>query len=361
MNILLVWLDGQAPSPRSLLLSPEGSVLARDLALPLAADHPRDFAAWLLVPGDRVHASWHPIRASHPLQARAAAQVALADGLATPPEQVHVALGADDGGDRLVAVCDRSLMQDWLQRATALGLSPAGILPDHLAIPAPESGARVIADGGDWIVRGPALSFRGEQALARQLLQDTPLDPLAGAEAERAIIAGTRAPAINLMQFEFAPAATERRTGWRRHLWLAALLLASPLILMAVEALRYQQAATELQAADAERIDRQLPGRPASMAAEHWLADALGRATHGATLASMLERLAAEARGASLQVLHFDAEGVLTATFDHADPAAIDALAGRLAAAGWQAQVASSRPQDGQLRSELVVRAGDAP
>lgn len=368
MNTLLVWLD---PAPgialRLLRLDGDGRLLSSQS---LPADAPvavePGTRVWLLVPGQWVRSDWLPLPDSHPAQMRAAAALQLQEQLAAPLTDTHIALATHaDGEHRLVASCSSTRLQDWLARARALGLHPDGVLPDALALPLPETDAAsetvmLATLGGHLLARGRHLAIRGRDALVTPFLEGRPHHALASEDAiDAAIASGMRDPAINLMQFEFAATHGRRGRGWRLHLWLAAALLLSPLLLKGVDTLQYRQATQGLQAQDQARIDQALPGRPGSYAPQPWLRHHLQQARLGALLPTLLKHLddaLSRAGDTRAEVLHFDAEGQLTATLDHLGPSELQQVIAHLQAAGLQAEAVGSRPEGARLRSEILVR-----
>ena len=334
--------------------------------LPAGTAPPAATRTWAIVPGNTVRVLWKRLPAHNPVQALAAARAMLADDLAEAPESLHIAIGPGDADAlRPLAVVAPERMRGWLAQLEALGVRADGMIPDCLALPLPE-GTRVVAEWQDeWLVRDAGLAFRAAPALARQLLGPDARPGLDPEAAHAAMVAGLTRPALNLLQYGFAPAEL-RATPSRGRLMavLSLLLLASPLVLLLAEGLRYRHAATRLQAADQARIDRHLPGRPASLNAQAWLQQAADRQQRGAQLPSGLARLSAAIMASAathLEVLHVDAAGMITATVLHPDDAGLAELLARLHAAGVAAESAGTRPDGAGLRSELVIQPEAAP
>lgn len=236
------------PSP-CLLLDARGDILARRALLPGTPPDPLAPATVVAVPGEHVRTLWLDVPLRNPEQARAAARVQL-DGELAADAACHLALGAPEAdGARIVAVVDQAVMQAWVDQAAALGLATAALLPDHLLLPlntdpAPWAGtldARIV-------VRGPRLAFTAEPALAEAVLADLPPAPVADAEPTLELIArGALQPALDLRQGGFAVRGATTGTARRRLRVLAALLVASPLLLTAAGALRHELSARRLQ------------------------------------------------------------------------------------------------------------------
>ncbi|MDH5824138.1 type II secretion system protein GspL [Luteimonas sp. RD2P54] len=372
-HVVLLPQDPAAPALR-LDVGDDGRVLART-RLYAGGETPPDAAATqgrtvLVVPGTQAPALWLELPARNPVQALAAARALVAERLAVGGESLHVAV-AEAGGDeapRPVVAVERALMAGWLERAAALGMSPDALVPDHLALAAPEGDEVVVVEAGDErIVRGRGLAFRSESALAALILEGRPQRSVgAGPAAEAILAAGARRPGLDLLQGEFARAAVRAGggPGPRRAVALAALLALSPLLLWGAEAARYTLAARALEAQAAARADAALPevsaGESPLAAVRAALRQARARDgfAHPATaLFAAVPRL----EDARLDRLSYAEDGVLRATLSHARPDALDALGDTLLAEGLTLQRAGTRRADGRLHSELEILPEQAP
>ena len=367
MNTRLVWLhDSPRNGHLSVLLGPEGEVLARETLHPAPEpDAPAAPAAaervWAIVPGTDVRILWLPMSVRNPVQAQAAARVLAADELAEPVERLHIAIGTDSlAAERLVAVTAPERMHGWLTQMQALGLHADGMIPDCLALPAPDEGTLVAEWEGDWLVRASQLAFRAAPGLGRHLVDAARSHFLRDAEAvEAAIRDGMATPAVNLLQYDFAPRSLAPGQPSRRLLWrLLAALQLSPLALLLVDALRYQRAVEQLQQGDAARIDRALPGRPGSLNAQAWLRQVAGQQRQAYGMSGTLSRISSAVMAtpdSHLQALHVDADGLATATVLHPDEAALQAMLARLQSGGDAARGEATRPDGAILRTEIVL------
>ncbi|WP_187775821.1 type II secretion system protein GspL [Luteimonas suaedae] len=371
--IVLLPQDPKAPALR-LSVDDDGRVLARErlrtgatAAQPAAATQTRTV---LVVPGTQAPALWLELPARNPVQALAAARALIAERLAGSGEALHIAIAAAAGDEarRPVVTVERALMTQWLERAAALGITVDALVPDHLALPAPEDdGVVVVADGDERIVRGPRLAFRSEAALAALVLEGRAQQVVeAGPQAEALLAAGARQPAIDLLQYDFArtPAQPRGARAWRRAAVLAALLALSPLLLWGAEALRYTLAARALEAEAAAMVDAALPGRapaqPPLAAARAALRQAQARDGF-AHAASALFAAVPRIEGAQLDRLSYGEDGALRATLSHARADELDVLRDALAGAGLALQPAGTRRADGRLHSELDILPEPAP
>lgn len=367
MSLRLLLLSAQPQQPSQCLhVDDAGRILERTWLMPGAP--PTAFATaatrtLLAVPGTDARALWLDLPAHSPAQALAAARLMLQDRVARD-DDLHLAIAPRQGdAPRLVVVVARALMRHWLARAADLGATVDAAIPEYLLLPATDDDAVRVVDGdGRWSVRGRRLAFSAEPALAEQVLAGRPWITVTAAEHERLSAAAALAPDIDLLQGEFAPAPSRRRTATpdRRTFWLALALLASPLLLTAAQALRYELAARGLESraaamartvlpADADATPEALRSRLHAMQAP----EAFAAATRA------LFAAVARTPGAHLQTLDYRREDALRATLVHATPAQLETLRAALAADGWRLVEGDSvAAGDGGLRTELLLEPG---
>lgn len=362
--IRLILLPPRADAPVTcLLLDATGGVLEQR-RLPAGASAPPavGLRCVLAVPGEQVRTTRLQLPLRNPMQARAAALLQL-DGELAAEQEPHIALGAlEDDGHRLAAVVDEMQMRAWLARAAALGLAPDVVLPDHLLLPALADGepASVAALDGRVLVRGPRFAFSAEAALADAVLGTQPRQAMrTGDDALGLLARGAVRPPLDLCQYAFArhPDAEGRRK--RRLRVLAALLLASPLLLVAAEALRLEasrylllQRARALAAEVADPAQARIDPVAASDAR---LAQQRGDDGFNAMFAALLRAVQAQP-GMRIEALDY-APGRLRAQLAHADAASLQAVNDALQATGLRSATdAGERGTDG-LRSRLTLEA----
>lgn len=359
----LVLLPPQADAPvHCLTVDPNGRVLehlrlADGAPLPAAAAGSR---CVLAVPGEHVRTLSLQLPLRNPLQARAAALLRLEGELAGEGEP-HLALGPVDAeGHRLAVVVDASQMRAWLTRAATLGLEPDLVVPDHLLLPPVAEGEPVAVAALDErvLVRDPRGGFSAEATLAEAVLGPRPRQsPWSGAQAWEVLARGALHPPLDLRQYAFAQRTDDQASPWRRLRWMAALLIASPLLLVAAEALRLEasrhllvQRARALAADVATPTQAQIDPVAASDAR---LAELRGSDGFGGLLAALLHALQAQP-GVRIEALDY-APGRLRAQLAHADAARLQAVQDTLQSAGMRAAAdAGERTADG-LRTRLTV------
>lgn len=260
-HIHLLLLPGDdTMSPTLLSLAEDGRILARGLR-PAATNA----SVALAVPGEDCRVLRMRLPARSLLQARAAARLMLREQLVDDAETLHVAVGppmAD--AHRLVVVVSTERMRHWLGRAHALGFQAGAMIPTPLLLGHPAGNAVRTADhGGLRLACAEDLCFAAEPELADQLLAGRTIEHVD--DAETALARCAVAPVIDLLQGAFAP-VPERREGWpawRRAALLAGILLLSPLLLLATEALRDHFAARRAESQASVLARTVLPALPA--------------------------------------------------------------------------------------------------
>lgn len=356
-----------------LQVDAEGWILARetittDGASTVAAGH--DAARQVLaVPGSDCLALWLRLPARNPVQALAAARVLVEGHVAASAGALHLAIAAPSAADeeRLVVAVEPARMQDWLDRAAALGMTPDVVVPMPLLLPEPDAtdGADDVVAGnfdGQALVRGAQLAFAGEPGLAAHVIGERTVRTLDHAATEAALAAGALSPPIDLLQYEFARTAPRREgwPAWRRAAILAGVLAATPLVLLAAQVLQYELSACDLQAqarAQARTVLPQLADEadplPAIRAQLSGLqaGDRFGHAV-GALLSAV-----ASSKGAELDALAY-ADGIVQATLVVDAPARLEHVRAALAAAGLEMTATGSQGAGGRLRHDITIGPG---
>lgn len=367
-RMLLLPADPRAPA-RCVHLDDSGRVLAQATLVTDAPAQPAPFPAAtrtvLVVPGAEVRTLWLEIAAHSQAQALAAARVLVAEGLAMPGD-LHVAVAAAAvGGMRAVAVVERALLRGWLAHAAALGLAADSALPEQLLLPPPpdagDGDAVRVFDAGDrWLVRGAGFAFSAEPDLAAQVLADRPFSNVGSDEFDRAW-SRARAPEVELLQGDFTPASARSAAGAggkRRLAWLAAALLASPLLLVAAQALRLELAARGFESRAAATLQAALPAAAAGSATPETLsarlADAQAPQAFAAASGALFAAVAARP-GARLESLDYHRGDSLRATLFHPAAGDLEALRAALAAEGWRLLDQGSVEDAGGLVTDLAL------
>ena len=364
MNPRILFLPADPAAAATLLdVDDGGRVLSRATLRPgdIAAPTPTPTHTVLVVPGEAVRIDQLDLAAHSEAQARAAAQALLATRLARPGT-LHVALDAGTAGTlRTVAAMEPGLLRDWIARASAFGLKPDAAVPEQLLLPMPddESDAAVrVLDAGDrWLVRGDGLAFAAAPALAVRVIGERPRIAVEG--GMDAMATQALRPAVDLLQGDFLPASRRARPAGRRRLaWLAAALLASPLLLLAAQALRLELAARALDSRAEALVRDALPGAgPAGTGPDTLAAhlQAIREPRAFAAASGALFAAVAGRPGTHLLELEYQRGDRLRAVGVHASADDIEALRAALAADGWRlVEGGSSETPDG-LRTGLAL------
>ncbi|NJC49332.1 UNVERIFIED_ORG: general secretion pathway protein L [Xanthomonas campestris] len=355
-TLLLLPADATAQAI-AVRVDAHGQVLSQRVA---SAPYEPSARTVLVVPGVDVHLRWLSLPGRSIAQSVAAARLQMAEHLAVETLALHVVIAerSEADGTRLVAAVDGATMQQWLARATQLGVVPDAVVPDCLLLePGADAAVAVVDWDGRWLIRGAGLACSLEPEAARMLLGErAPAQPPAHdtAHAIACLARGaTRAP-INLLQHAFAarPAAQHTVTT-RRLAALAALVLLSPLVLLLAQTLRYEigarllqsRAAAQLGVRDAAAVPAALQARRHTGAAADRLAMQLG------DLFAAVDAMPA----AELDQIDYHATQPLRGTLLHADGASLQQLSTRLAGQGWQLQPGSSQGEDDRLRTPFVL------
>lgn len=344
-HLVLLALDPAEPCV-CLVLDDEGRILEHRMLATASAVAAPDTRVVVAVPGEQVRTPIIDLPLRRLDQARTAALLAL-DGEYAGDAPPHLALGEPDAdGQRLACIASPGHMDAWLGQCASLGLSPDVLIPDYLLLPAATGTDEciVLALGDRRVVRGPGLAFSAEAAVADLVLAARHRAPeLVGTDALALLAKGAIDPALDLQQGAYARRRAddpEARRGRRLHT-LALLLLASPLILVALEAgrleisghllqQRSQALAVELAGPGAARLD------PVA-AVDASLARSQGRGGfHGLTTA-LLQSVQAQP-GVRLDAIEFDGRE-LKAELAHSDSGAARAVAEALQARGITASL----------------------
>lgn len=324
----------------------------------------------LAVPGSDCRALWLRLPARNPVQALAAARALVADSVVVPTGSLHLAIAPLPLPDRerLVVAVEPARMRGWLERAATLGMSPDAVVPMPLllATPGPAGGdagadAEVVVGAFEdqWLVHGTQLAFAGEPSLAEHIVGERARRHLDAAATETALAAGALSPPIDLLQYAFATAPPRREgwPAWRRAAILAGAAAASPLLLLAAQALQHELAARDLQARAHARALDALPGLAADAdplpAVRARLAGLQAGDRFARTTGALLSAVAA-VDGAELDALGY-ADGSVNATLVLAASDGLERIRGALAAAGLDMRETGTANANGRVRHDITI------
>ena len=351
-HLLLLTAAGDLDA--TLALDAQGRILPVPAPAPAGASVPRTVVA---VPGECVRTLFLDLPLRNPAQARDAARLSLQGELAGD-DDVHLALGPlDVSGKRVVVVVADQLMRNWLQRLQAQGIVADAILPDHLLLPE-QTPACLVSLRDRLLVRSPGQAFTAETALAEAVLASHAHAPAVIGDAALALLAhGALQPLLDLQQgTHVRPTADSARSSRRMRL-LAALLLVSPLQLVAADALRHELSALRLRerarSLAASVADPALAARDPLAAVEAQLGRLRGSAGFHGLATPLLEKVQASPGVRIERLTHADAR--LHAELAGADATAAAALREALQGAGISATLENAGTKAGEPRIGVIL------
>lgn len=359
-RLVLLSPSSDQPSP-VLIVDGMGTIVGRGaltLGSPSTAFKGRTV---LIVPGTDVVTRWLQLEDGPKARQAQAAAVLLKDQISASRDDVHIALGEpEDDGVRAVSVVDRALMQDFLDQAVSLNISPDVVVPDHLLVTPPDDGVLAAVLGDIVAVRGERVAFSAEAELASMLIgsrRQTTVGHLPAIEAMFAS-ASTR-PLMNLLQQEFAAGAQGRSkwNGYRRAAALAAVAALSPLAIWAAEIARNEAAARSLEAR-AEATARTAIGNARSSdpigELRGRVAELRANEDFMQTTAALFEAIS-RAQAVELENLSYLQDGVMRATLIHDAAADVSGLRGTLEQSGITLDEDAAQERHGRMVTTVTL------
>lgn len=294
-----------------------------------------------------------------PAQARAAAQLALAEKCLLPADQLHISCGTqgEDSPARTIALVSRIQMQAWIE-----AFDPDVIVPAPLLLPQSDEGYVRAILGDEVILRGIETGFAEDEILAPLLTRDAPVITLERDVLEAAVIAAAANPPINLRDGEFA-----RRRQWRldphwvkRTAWIAAALLIVTLLIPLTQIVRLSWASDTLEETSASLAQAALGEAVAPEAAvgalDARLAALRGGGAGFTKTAAAASRAIEATANVELTAMTFDLDGTLRLTLRATTADEIATVQARMRAAGLDVTSGPVNPSQGQPIVETQVR-----
>lgn len=295
-----------------------------------------------------------------PAQARAAAQLALAEKSLLPANELHIACGAQaaNASTRSIALVSRAQMQAWVE-----AFDPDVIVPSPLLLPYPDEGYVRATLGDEVVLRSGAMGFAEDPALTPLITGDAPVTTLERDALEAAIIAATTNPPINLREGEFA-----RRREWRldplwtkRTAWIAAALLLVTILIPLTQIARLSWASATLEETSASLAQAALGGEAVAPEAAVAALDARLTGLRGGG-AGFVKTAAAASRAieatanVELTAMNFNPDGTLGLTLRATAADEIARVQARMRAAGLDVSSGPINPSQSQPIVETEVR-----
>lgn len=358
-RLILLPADPAEPAPW-LTVDAAGHVLERGLA---SVESPLTGPALptvAVVPGAGVLVRWVPLDAGAPAQQRAAALWRLRESLATPIERLRLVAGPIEAdGLACVAVVGDARLSGWVDWLTAMGAPPDVLIPDSLAVAAPddESVVSAVGFGADVALRGFRFAATVDPELAEAVADPRRIAPVdAAATIEAMLVAAALAPPLNLMD-ALQRARPAAGPGWQVAAVLAAAVLASPVLIDVALAARDDMAASTMRRqaeALSVRVFPDLAGAPEPLPAARQRLEAVppgGAAVAAAVLFAAVESVA----DAEIDAFSADAEAGVRATISYPAYQDMDAMKASAAAAGFTLTDASTLDEGGRVVSDVVL------
>lgn len=353
---LLMLSDRPGRGPREWRLHPDGSDMD---AVPQGARCQRVLA----VPGTELSLHRLALPAASMAQARAAALLQLQGRLATPTDQVTMAV-AGDGATSWVAVFAHDRITDWLARAAGAGFVPDRIVPDCLLLPEPagDKQVHVTVDDGYWRVRGLDFAFSTEAPLAQLQLdaRSHQVVELAADALQHNLFDAATRPAVDLMTAAGHSSGPASGPGpsVRRLCLLAALVLVSPLLIWACQGLWHDAAAKRLQARNEQSLGAVVPdavGGGSPLARARAAEARLSEPDRFARLVAPLLDALGQVPGMRLTQLTLGGDGVVEARVRHDASVPVDVLRDALSSRGIELAEVDSAPSESMQLTRILL------
>lgn len=234
-----------------------GAIAARGDGVPTDLD---GLPHIVIVSGEHVALHWAVLPDRSAAQSVAAARATLADAVASPIGDLHVAVGREgDSADRPIALVDARWMQAWLDELAAHSIDADAIIPGPMLLPRPVEGFVKADLGIETVVRGAAIGFVDEPKLTGLVTGGIEPAMLDVDALEEAILQAVATPPLNLRQGAFAPRRPGVGVDWgqiKRLGWLAMTAILLTVGITLVDILRNNLGADSLDR-QAESLARQ--------------------------------------------------------------------------------------------------------
>lgn len=360
MTLIRLLMLPSEPYARPELLEANGAAVSRRVLEPgesLAEDGP----VALIVPGAEAVARWMDLPVGSPAQARSAAAFRVEDEVALGGADLHIAVGAADSlGRTLVVWAARERLQAWLDVALSHGVTPQAVIPDYLLLPEGEEGQPVVAPFGQHVaVREPGRAFNADPELAALLIGERPHLYISADDLDPWLLAGARAPLINLLQGRFATRDGAARRDLKRPALLAAAVLISPLVLLAAQIIHDNMSASRMEKQAAILAVSLVPQASRYEDAGGYALSRL-RTTQGGRgfgeLSASYLTVIQSAPGVTLDTLVYGDEGAIRSAISYANYSDVDQLRNAAKRVGLELTEQSTVSEAGRISSDLLVR-----
>ena len=347
----------------------------------------------VLVPAEAVLLTETPAVSRQRAQLAKAVPFALEERLASPVEDLHFALPALSAAQVLpVAVVARATLRGWIAQLAEHGIRPDALIPESLALPVVDDATTIVIDGERALIRSGAtqasvcataqleawLSALGPQPAALEVHDFRNAAPLPLAararryqERQRDLLAFfaahlRSAPALNLLQGEFAPAHRQvpAQKLWRLAAMLAAAAVASGLLYSVGDWLKLSAESSRLDASMREVLHASFPkfdrvaGDPSQlMSSEVARLKGAGEASGALRVLGQVAPVLGSNTRVVLRGLEYH-NATLELVLRAPDVQTLDLVREQLAGlGGLKAEVTSANPSDGLVEGRVRITA----
>ncbi|KTT73629.1 type II secretion system protein GspL [Sphingomonas endophytica] len=316
-----------------------------------------------VAPADAVTLHWAALPARSAAQAVAAARVVVSDATAEPAHDLHVAVGQERDGERVIAVVAPARMAGWLAALAQRGIDPAALVPAPLLLPEPEEGYWRGDLPGQKVVRGRTTGWADEPVLTDLVTRGEAPRALDADALRTAAVAAIAEPALDLRQGAFARRRRRAAIDWglmRRLAVLAGLILLATLAIDVVRIMRYSFGADAIEQRAATIARQGLPrgtgdGDATRMLAER-VAQLRGPGQGFTRTAAAVYAIVEAVPETEVTALQFEPNGALRVSLSLAGEAQANTVKSRLAAAGFAVESSVFQQSAGRLTGDMTVR-----
>lgn len=290
-----------------------------------------------------------------PAQALAAAR--LDAGEVSLGTERHVAVA--EAGDHY-AMTDKAKMREWLSRLAEHDIIPSAIIPAPSLLPVPETGFVRGILHGETVLRSAQTALEDDGAVSLLVVGDSAVRTLDALELERAIAAAIAAPALDLLQGDFAPRTDWSASAgyWRRMAIFAGIAAVLTLAVPLAQWTRLSMATSSLDAQGAAIAAKALGEVSASEDAidrlQDQLADQRGGGAGFLPTLGVVTAAMESMPNVELSALSFDPDGTLRATLRAGRQAEIEIVRRAIETRGFS--VTQGMPGNGQGRAEIELQ-----
>ncbi|MEP2103699.1 MAG: hypothetical protein ABJP02_16330 [Parasphingorhabdus sp.] len=336
-------------------------LVAAGLKLPSAESEPVIHIA--LMPSALGVVRWHePLDDLTEQQALAAARLA-AEENSLGPENLHIAVVADESGQAATASVGKDIIANGLLQLQTLGIDPDVIVPAGWLI-SPQDDAVIEADFGfETVLRTERIIAPDEPSLRAHLVGDGRVVVLPESSIDQALIGAADNSSLNLRSGIFAKKVDRYMTAPQKRIlaWLAAAAVVISLLIPVIQLAKYHWAAADADAAALAAAEPVIGAVESVEEADRLLNERLVRENRGniafSVPASALFSAVQQTQGVSIERISYRKDGTVFAGLtavrnEDMNPALI-----ALQNAGFVITATPRTDATGSSKADITVRA----